>query len=282
MWDNQAFGAVSATDHAVAAILDIDSDYDFEIEDGDDPMLQNKASATVDQVPRKSSAPANLATDGSVATFGLRRHQKVDSQKTSLSSDDDGPPRTAQLQRRQSNVSSVSLPSALKKPPPSTVPAKAITTFIPATPSTVTAESAIESLQKQLDLMRTEHEQRQLAQRAQIDDLTKRLNDSTETASQLNARVAQLAAENLQLRTPPDYTNSNQSTASENVEMMDASDDNPNQLVEESQPTPPSDPRSADRPIPDDVSTPDSKRHKQDSEELLNTDQGSNLLGDGT
>ena len=280
VWDNQAFGAVSATDHAVAAILDIDSDYDFEIEDGDDPMLKNKDSATVDQVPRKSSAPANLATDGSVATFGLRRHPQTDAQKTPLS-DDDGPPRTARLLRRQSNGSSISLPSALKKAPPSTAPAKAITTFIPATPSTVTAESAIESLQKQLDQMRTEHEQRQLAQRAQIDDLTKRLNDSNDTASQLNARVAQLAAENQLLRTPPDSTPSNHPTESDNVEMMDTSDDPPTEPVATSQSISPSDPRSADRPIPDDVSTPDSKRHKQDSVEPSNTDQGSNLLGDG-
>ena len=71
------YGAVSATDHAVAGILDIDSDYDFEIEDGDDPMLrpdQNNASA-VDQVPQKSTAPANLATDTSVVIFGLRKLQ---------------------------------------------------------------------------------------------------------------------------------------------------------------------------------------------------------------
>ena len=96
----------------MAAILDIDSDYDFEIEDGDDPMLKSKESATVDQVPRKSSAPANLATDGSVATFGLRRHPQIDAHKTPSLSDDDGPPRTARLLRHQSNVSSISLPSA--------------------------------------------------------------------------------------------------------------------------------------------------------------------------
>ena len=129
--------------------------------------------------------------------------------------------------------------------------------------------------------MRTEHEKRQIAQRAQIDDLTKRLNDSNETASQLNARVAQLAAENHQLRTPPDST-SNQSTMSDNVEMVDASDETLIQPPTDTAATASTDPRSSDRPIPDDVSTPDSKRHKQDSDELSPTDQGSNLLGETT
>ena len=133
--------------------------------------------------------------------------------------------------------------------------------------------------------MKTEYESRYSAQAARISDLTKQLSDSNETSQQLNLRMAQLAAENQQLRSSPNPNEEDAAASIENVEMVDVAPD-----VASDQPNPPNEDtilpsvpnqRSTDRPLPDDVSTPDSKRHKQDSDQPPSaTDQGSNLLGD--
>ena len=254
----------------MAGILDIDSDYDFEIEDGDNPMLrpdQTNAGA-VDQVPQKSSAPANLATDASVATFGLRKLRD----KSPLTNEKVAA--TPRVSERQPPTRPLSNKSAMKIPPPSKAPpkapAKAITTFIPATPSTVTAESAIESLQKQMNQMKTEYESRYTAQAARISDLTKQLSDSNETSQQLNLRMEQLTTENQQLRSSPNHNDDDAGASIENVEMVDAAStsttkrpDNQNDHNDDTTSPPSPDHRSIDRPLPDDVSTPDSKRHKK-------------------